>query len=187
MIKYIFTLILITSVHLLAFGQQEAKTQEGKNVILYSDGTWQFLDSLPSGEIKPNTIARLEIPAINAKEQIINHIAYSLVYNELHEQASWVAYELTKDETTSKYERTDKFLIDPLVKSKSATEKDYFKSGFDRGHLAPAGDMGWSMISMAESFYYSNMSPQVPSFKEESGKNLKSRSEHGQMKTKLYM
>ena len=30
--------------------------------------------------------------------------------------------------------------------------------------MAPAGDMGWSVTSMAESFYYSNMSPQEPGF-----------------------
>lgn len=162
--KHLITLVLITLVQLMAFAQQEAKTKDGKSVILYSDLTWQYLDSVPLAKVKPLIISRLEIPSTSTNDQIINHTGYSLLYNELHEQASWVAYELTKDETISKYERIDKFFIDPLVKTKTATDKDYLKSGYDRGHLAPAGDMGWSMTSMTESFYYSNMSPQEPSF-----------------------
>jgi endonuclease G len=41
---------------------------------------------------------------------------------------------------------------------------DYTNSGFDRGHLAPAGDMKWSETAMDESFLMSNISPQKPAF-----------------------
>lgn len=109
-------------------------------------------------------ISHLELPQAKENEQIIHHLAYTLSYNELHKQANWVAYELTKEETNSQFERTNKFLIDEQVKTGSAINDDYLKSGYDRGHLAPAGDMGWSEQAMKESFYYSNMSPQLPSF-----------------------
>jgi endonuclease G len=109
-------------------------------------------------------IKNLEIPKLNSGEEVIFHKGYSLLYNEDHEQASWVAYELTKEETNKIYDRTDKFIVDPLVKTGSATNSDYSGSGYDRGHLAPAADMGWSEVTMAESFYYSNMSPQEPGF-----------------------
>jgi endonuclease G, mitochondrial len=46
----------------------------------------------------------------------------------------------------------------------SATSEDYYKSGFDRGHLCPAGAMKISQEAMFETFYMSNMSPQKPSF-----------------------
>lgn len=106
----------------------------------------------------------IEIPAVNKGEIVINHTGYSLLYNETYEQASWVAYELTKEETNNIYERTDKFIVDPQVKTGTANDADYSGSGYDRGHLAPAADMGWSEITEAESFYYSNMSPQEPGF-----------------------
>jgi endonuclease G len=106
----------------------------------------------------------LEIPLHNSDDVIIYHKGFSLLYNESHEQAQWVAYVLTKEETNNIYHRTNKFLLDPSVKSETANDNDYLGSGYDRGHLAPASDMGWSAQTMYESFFYSNMSPQVPSF-----------------------
>ncbi|MFZ4707845.1 MAG: DNA/RNA non-specific endonuclease, partial [Bacteroidales bacterium] len=97
-------------------------------------------------------------------DKIISHTGYSLLFNNKHKQANWVAYELTGEETNKLYDRTDKFLTDPAVKSGTATDADYSGSGYDRGHLAPAADMGWSSTTMSESFFYSNMSPQLPSF-----------------------
>ena len=128
-----------------------------------------FVSLVPSScaqeEIQPATIIdKIEIPKVNTGEEVIYHTGYSLVYKEEHEQASWVAYELTKEETNNIYGRTDKFLVDPLVKTGTANDADYSGSGYDRGHLAPAADMGWSEVTEAESFYYSNMSPQEPGF-----------------------
>jgi hypothetical protein len=106
----------------------------------------------------------LACPLPLPEEQIISHTAYLLSYNEEHEQANWVAYMLTSSKLGSGLERSNRFLEDPLVASGTATNADYAKSGYDRGHLAPAADMSWSMQVMQESFYYSNMSPQLPGF-----------------------
>lgn len=107
---------------------------------------------------------KFEIPAFLKSDTPIVHTGFTLLYNEKYEQASWVAYELTEERTKKAFERSNQFLEDPKVKSGSATDKDYAGSGYDRGHLAPAADMSWSELTMKESFYYSNMSPQVPSF-----------------------
>jgi endonuclease G len=106
----------------------------------------------------------LEIPEIAPNEEVIYHTGYSLLYNETYEQATWVAYELTKEETAKRFDRNNKFIPDPTVKTGTASDQDYAGSGYDKGHLAPAADMEWSAAAMEESFYYSNMSPQEPGF-----------------------
>ncbi len=106
----------------------------------------------------------LEIPRIKPNEKVIHRTGFSFSYNEDHEQANWVAYELTRQETTKIYHRTNRFKSDPLVETGTANDNDYKGSGLDRGHLAPAADMSWSLSTMRESFYYSNISPQYPSF-----------------------
>lgn len=97
-------------------------------------------------------------------DQIIHHTFYSLCYSEKHEQAIWVAYPLTYAMVNGQAARSDKFKSDPLVITGSASPSDYKSSGFDRGHLAPAADMKISQKAMDESFYMSNMSPQLPAF-----------------------
>ncbi|KAI1777604.1 hypothetical protein F4818DRAFT_407234 [Hypoxylon cercidicola] len=39
--------------------------------------------------------------------------------------------------------------------------KDYFRSGYDRGHQVPAADARWSQAAMDETFFLTNMCPQV--------------------------
>ena len=108
-------------------------------------------------------------------EQIIDHFGYSLSYNEEHEQASWVFYELTDNEVLGLVKRKDQFRKNPDVRTGSASLSDYKGSGYDRGHLAPAADMRWSSTAMSESFFMSNMSPQVPSFNRGIWKRLESK------------
>lgn len=162
--KIVLLIFSFLAFHWLTFSQVEATTTTGKKVLLQEDGTWIYADSVQLNTNNSSTILNLEIPRTNSKDIVITHSGFSLVYNETHEQASWVAYELTKKETNKLYDRINKFIPDPKVSTKTANDKDYEYSGYDRGHLAPAADMGWSEISMAESFYYSNMSPQNPSF-----------------------
>ena len=108
---------------------------------------------------------QLQIPKIKKSDEIVRHTAYTLSYSEKHEQAYWVAYCLTKEQVNTKNtERGNNFRPDPDVPTGSATAADYLKSGYDRGHLAPAADMAWDETAMSESFYFSNMSPQVPNF-----------------------
>lgn len=104
---------------------------------------------------------------------VISHKYYELLYSEEHEQPFWVKYVGTKEHVLDKkYKRKNNFREDPLVETQSATLSDYVKSGYDRGHLCPAGDMCFSETAMSESFYMSNMSPQSPSFNRGKWKSL---------------
>ncbi len=104
-------------------------------------------------------------PFTHTTDTIRTYKGFDLGYNEQFEQASWVAYVLTREEVESgNISRTDNFRSDSSIESGSASPGDYRGSGFDRGHLAPAGDMKWDPLAMSESFLMSNMSPQTPSF-----------------------
>ena len=98
-------------------------------------------------------------------DTIIDRPGYALGYIEYHEQPAWVIYIMTQTEATTKVaKRTNKFRSDPEIPTGSATAADYRRSGYDRGHLAPAADMAFSGRTMADSFFFSNMSPQKPAF-----------------------
>lgn len=104
----------------------------------------------------------LAIPQfIKATEsQIIEHTGYTVSYNSMLRNPNWVAYELTAAEVEGTEPRDSKFIPDPDVQGAQAIDNDYKRSGWDRGHLAPAADMKWSEQAMEESFYFSNISPQ---------------------------
>lgn len=114
--------------------------------------------------LKTVTIINLEFPFTENPDEIISHTGYSFLFSNKDKQAIWIAYQLTNAETVKLYNRSERFTPDKSVKSGTANDNDYKGSGYDRGHLAPAADMGWSVKAMEESFYYSNMSPQKPSF-----------------------
>lgn len=96
--------------------------------------------------------------------QVVNHGYYALGYDESLEQAAWVSYQLTPEKLLGKHQRKDVFMEDRFIESGSAHPKDYLKSGYDRGHLAPAADFTYSESAMKASFYMSNISPQHPGF-----------------------
>jgi len=98
-------------------------------------------------------------------KDIVRHTYYTLSYNEKYEQANWVFYLLTDTMVANSVEeRSKSFKMDKMVISISAKSSDYTNSGYDRGHLCPAGDMGFTAVAMEESFLMSNISPQVPDF-----------------------
>ena len=99
----------------------------------------------------------------NHKGYTISHTYYTISYSEPDKQAEWAAYYLMPASISGAQKRTSKFMPDPLLKE-PVKPNDYTKTGYDRGHLCPAADMKLNGVSMTESFYMSNMSPQVPSF-----------------------
>ncbi len=115
------------------------------------------------------------LPASVPGDELVIHTAFTICYSEKYEQAKWAAYRLTAEMYSNNgEERKNNFRIDKDVASGSASPDDYKKSGYDRGHLCPAGDMGWSEQAMSESFFMSNMSPQLPAFNRGIWKKLES-------------
>ena len=95
---------------------------------------------------------------------VLKYSGFELSFNPEHRQANWVIYLHTREKLEGDVKRTNDFRPDPNLGNLSASLDDYKNSGYDRGHLAPAGDMKWSLKAMSESFLLSNISPQVPKF-----------------------
>ena len=113
------------------------------------------IDGIPFTEdLLPNSTTR----------SIVIHDYYMLSYSETHEQAEWVAYTLEKSHLTYDDRERPHFIEDPKVKSKSADWRNYKGSGYDRGHLCPAGDRRFSEYAYNETFYTSNITPQNKEF-----------------------
>lgn len=99
--------------------------------------------------------------------ELIEHTYFTLSYVEEHEQAEWVCYKLLPEMFMGTERRRNNFRSDINVSSGSAALSDYYKSGYDRGHLVPAHDMRMSKKSMSETFLLSNIAPQTALFNQD--------------------
>lgn len=148
-----------------------------KNRIIYTAlllscivGFWLFENFYtpgPYSEVLEND-AKTEIPKLflpsSTTGALVSHEHYMLSYNEPYEQAEWVAYVLKKEHLTYDDRKRPYFIEDPKVNTKSADWRNYKGSGYDRGHLCPAGDRRFSKQAYNETFYTSNISPQDRDF-----------------------
>lgn len=96
---------------------------------------------------------------------VLTHKSYTTFYSKDKNYPVKVEWWLTKKALTcsNKIARSDKFLPDPLLRNATDLQTSYTGSGFDRGHNYNAADGACDAVSMAESFYFSNMTAQYPS------------------------
>lgn len=88
---------------------------------------------------------------------------YVILHNDDNKVPAWVTYHLTRENLQGTARRTNNFRPDTsLASGRRAELVDYRNSGYDRGHMAPAGDFKRSAEAMSESFVLSNMAPQWP-------------------------
>lgn len=102
----------------------------------------------------------LEIPAYTDTDIILKRIAYTTSYDKKNKIPKWVAWHLTSEHTSGEQKRLSNFIVDDEVPAPRAELVDYKGSGYDRGHMCPAGDNKWGFKPMKESFYLTNICPQ---------------------------
>ena len=134
----------------------------------------------PNDNVNANTgydnvsVTGYEIPHLNDQNVYADHyvtmdgvqiLNYALEWDNTKRHANWVAF--TFDTTTSadNVKRTDAWSVDPKLPAEmQVQESDHKNDGFDRGHLCASEDRVYLKEANEQTFYYSNMSPQLNDF-----------------------
>ncbi|MDE7376854.1 MAG: DNA/RNA non-specific endonuclease [Muribaculaceae bacterium] len=134
-------------------------------LLMVAAAIWAFGDKdkdrgLSRQSAQASELMRVGMPT-STDSRIIDYEGFTMSFNDGMRQPNWVAWELTRDESqATEYSRGNAdFAPDPAV-GRSAQLDDYRGSGYDRGHMCPAGDMRWSLQGMKDCFLLTNMSPQ---------------------------
>ena len=107
--------------------------------------------------------AKYEIPVSRGEGPAVclERMGYTVSFNPETNIPNWVAWELNAEKLIERESRSDRFLPDPDIdESRAITTDEYKGSGWDRGHMCPAGDNRWHWRAMNESFYMTNICPQ---------------------------
>ncbi|QBM90907.1 endonuclease G [Metschnikowia aff. pulcherrima] len=96
---------------------------------------------------------------------LAKHAEFVTCYDRAKRNPYWVLEHITK-ESIKRSDGVDRkksiFKEDETVPVKfRARLRDFFRSGYDRGHNAPAADAKFTQQAMDETFLLTNMSPQV--------------------------
>ena len=134
----------------------------------------------PNDNVNANTgydnvsVTGYEIPHLNNQNVYADHyvtmdgvqiLNYALEWDNTKRHANWVAF--TFDTTTSadNVKRTDAWSADPKLPTEmQVQESDHKNDGFDRGHLCASEDRVYLKEANKQTFYYSNISPQLNDF-----------------------
>lgn len=134
----------------------------------------------PNDNVNANTgydnvsVTGYEIPHLNDQNVYADHyvtmdgvqiLNYALEWDNTKRHANWVAF--TFDTTTSadNVKRTDARSVDPKLPAEmQVQESDHKNDGFDKGHLCASEDRVYLKEANEQTFYYSNMSPQLNDF-----------------------
>ena len=99
------------------------------------------------------------IKDVKGYDTIIVNDAYKSFFNKELRSPLYVKYILYKGGGDCNRDKFT-FKIDKNIKLKTAVEKDYSKTGYDRGHLANAEDFAYDCRLDSLTFFYYNCIPQ---------------------------
>ena len=154
------------------------------NIILFAFLLSQlgFAQTLSIRKGDKDTVSRKHLTyESNKGDSILYFKGYSVIFSYAYNLPRYVFNLLTVDQLISNenrppVKRSNSFYPYTLPNGTlSATNADYSKSGYDRGHMVPAGDFVWNKELKDETFYYVNINPQIPTLNRGIWANLEKR------------
>jgi endonuclease G len=121
---------------------------------------WNQRQPFPVEQCKAH--APYGFPNVQGQVQPLCQQAYLVGYDAAAKLPKFVMYELLPQNALGCVARTNAFATNQFVQN-GATPQDYAGTGYDKGHMAPDGDLSWDTQVEFESFLMTNMSPQAGS------------------------
>lgn len=127
----------------------------------FMDGNASIVTKIASEAKETSLRAFFPSDNINRPHQLLVRKNYIVSYNSHTRCPNWVLWQLTREHADGNVKRPDyAFHEDMEIPAPRAELADYRHSGYDRGHMCPAGDNKWDADAMYESFLMTNMCPQ---------------------------
>lgn len=138
---------------------------------------------------------RVDLPQVDAALQsdlattsdggaVVNHTHFSLQMSASRRLAFWVAWNIDGGALKSLSRKGLSFVLDPQVPATSQVGNElYAHNDLDRGHVARRADLVWGPLPVArqanrDSFYFTNITPQMDDFNQSSRDGLWGRLEN---------
>lgn len=145
-----------------------------KSIEITQDKFDEELLYYPKKEAYRIEIPRLSKDVVDDKAAFVVHYApdnygdtrlnFSLEYNYASRHSRWVAFTFYDKTAESNTGRSNAWSYDPQLIEWTNNDSDYRGSGYDRGHIMASADRLYSRTANEQTFYYSNITPQVGSF-----------------------
>lgn len=152
--------------------QETTETAESVESVPYPTGNEapRVRQGKLSDEIINGDTTLLELPRLaggNANYFITHRasgrVNYSLEYDVTKLHSRWVAFSFDAVTAGDNVRRTNAWSWDPKVPAVYDTSSYFRRSGYSRGHLVASEDRTFSTEANEQTFYYTNMSPQLQS------------------------
>jgi endonuclease G len=129
-------------------------------LLLVSSQAWAWTQTAP----RPMDQCKIEAPygfPVGKQGSTICRTAYATQVDNAAKLPVWTVWTVTPTEAIGCHPRSNNFAVDlSLPKDSRAAPEDYAGTGYDKGHVAPDGDMSFDAVAGYESFLMSNMMPQ---------------------------
>ena len=142
-------------------------------------------EQIPTGDVDLAKTGWLELPALdNPNLGYYTHSFnmdgksyrnYSFGWSQKDRVALWVAYPLCKLYTNGSAGRTNAWALDPLLGEDSAAPFSGYAGDYARGHQLPSADRQCCYDANAQTFYGTNMTPQLNAHNEGIWSSLESK------------